>query len=66
LFGFTEDLRLTPKQGRIAAEFHEHGDLGAKDFRHDWLEQKIHRSEIVSPKQMFLALVGGKEQDRGK
>ena len=63
LFSFAENLRLTLEQSRVAAEFHEHGDLGAQDLRYDGLEQKIHRAKIVTAEQMLLVFVGGEEQD---
>src|SRR5258708_6266289 len=42
----------------------EDRDLRAQDLRYDRLDQKIHRAEAVSAKQMGIALVTSQEEDR--
>ena len=61
LFRLGQNLRLATLDLRAAAQFHKDSDLRAKNFRHDRLEQEIHRAEIVAPKQMLFVAVRGEK-----
>ena len=59
----SQNFGLPAQQRGIAAQLDKNADLGAQNLGHNWLEQKIHRAQIVAAEQMFIAAVTGKKQN---
>ena len=62
-FGPRQCVSLPPKKLFAPAEFDEDLDLALQDLGNDRLKQEIHRSQVISAKELFIAAIGRQEQN---
>ena len=57
-------LGLPAKQLLASAELDEHADFALENFRDDRFKKEIDRAQIIPPKKLLIASIGGEEQNR--